>query len=52
MDGYLILKLAKTELPNEVVKIDVSERNLVDVEDDNFTFFSYLIEINASHNHL
>lgn len=52
LDGYLMLKLAKTELPSEVVTIDVSERNINNIEDENFTFFNNLIELNLSHNHL
>ena len=52
LDGYLMLKLAKTELPSEVVTLDVSERNIHSVEDENFSFFNSLIELNASHNHL
>jgi len=52
LDGYLMLKLANTELPSEVITIDVSERNINNIEDENFSFFNNLIELNASHNHL
>ena len=52
LDGYLILKLAKTELPSEVITINASERNIDKIEDDNFAFFTNLIEINLSNNHL
>ena len=52
LDGYLMLKQAKTELPSEVITLDVSERNIHAVEDENFSFFNNLIELNASHNHL
>jgi hypothetical protein len=52
LDGYLMLKLSKTELPQEVVTLIASERNIQQIEDESFSFFSNLIELDLSHNHL
>jgi len=44
--------MAKTELPSEVVTLDLSEKNITGIEDENFGFFGNLIMLNLSNNHL
>ena len=36
LDGYLILKISKTQLPIEVVTIDASQKNIKNIDDENF----------------
>ena len=36
LDGYFILKVSKTQLPSEVVNLDLAEKNINKIEDDNF----------------
>jgi Leucine-rich repeat (LRR) protein len=50
LDGYLMLKLANTQLPQEVITLDCSERNITSIEEDNFSFFNNLLELNLSNN--
>jgi hypothetical protein len=52
LDGYLMLKLSKTELPQEVITLNASEKNIHSIEDESFAFFSNLIELDLSHNHI
>ena len=52
LDGYYILKACKTQLPSEVVTLELSEKNINKVEDENFQYFSNLLQLNISHNHL
>ena len=52
LNGFFILKMSKTQLPSEVVTLDLSEQNINKIDEENFQFFSNLIELNLSHNHL
>jgi len=52
LDGYFILKESKAQLPSEVVTLNVAEKNITKLDDENFQYFSSLIEVNISHNHL
>jgi hypothetical protein len=36
LDGYYILKESKTQLPSEVIKLNLTEKNITKIDDENF----------------
>lgn len=52
MDGYKLLILSKCELPNEVISINISDKNFVSVNKTEISFFENLNNLIADFNEL
>ncbi len=52
LDGYYILTLSKCELPNEVITLKISHKDLININQQELKFFENLSYIDADHNNL
>ncbi|EAR88235.1 hypothetical protein TTHERM_00023940 (macronuclear) [Tetrahymena thermophila SB210] len=52
LDGYAILDEAKCEFPNDVIKIKLSKKNMVQTKVEDLGWFIYLVDLDISENEL
>ena len=50
MDGFYIMKISKCEVPHEVVKLNLTGKNIHEVVNDDLKFFNNLIDLDLSEN--